>query len=167
MEGRCKTLTTPDGRGRSRTRINRTKRNSSQVMLRDEKGHKFCVWGEHWSPESWFSANNNATDKLHSYCRRCITLIKHNLSPSDYTDILESQNGKCPICQVVLRFDSPIKNRPCIDHDHECCPQDKSCGKCVRGVVCFDCNVLLGKSNDSVDTLLRAIAYLKEWKAAA
>lgn len=32
-----------------------------------------------------------------------------------------------------------------VDHDHACCPQKKkSCGDCVRGVLCSDCNFLMG-----------------------
>lgn len=32
-----------------------------------------------------------------------------------------------------------------VDHDHSCCPGLKSCGKCVRGIVCGSCNTSLGK----------------------
>lgn len=31
-----------------------------------------------------------------------------------------------------------------IDHDHACCPGNESCGKCIRGVLCGSCNVILG-----------------------
>ncbi len=31
-----------------------------------------------------------------------------------------------------------------VDHDHKCCPGKRSCGKCVRGVVCNRCNTAMG-----------------------
>lgn len=37
------------------------------------------------------------------------------------------------------------KGRLVTDHDHECCPGARSCGVCVRGIVCYDCNNIEGK----------------------
>ncbi len=31
-----------------------------------------------------------------------------------------------------------------IDHDHKCCGKNKSCGKCVRGILCGNHNRLVG-----------------------
>lgn len=62
----------------------------------------------------------------------------------------------CGIC------DSPSGERNHhVDHDHECCLGEKSCGKCVRGVLCYPCNAGLGYFQDSTVLLQRAINYLK------
>lgn len=31
-----------------------------------------------------------------------------------------------------------------VDHDHKCCPGRKSCGRCIRGLLCDSCNLDLG-----------------------
>ena len=49
-----------------------------------------------------------------------------------------------------------------VDHDHACCPERQSCGKCVRGVLCAKHNHALGLFNDDIDALFGAAAYLME-----
>jgi hypothetical protein len=31
-----------------------------------------------------------------------------------------------------------------IDHDHSCCPDKRGCRNCIRGLLCADCNMMLG-----------------------
>ena len=47
-----------------------------------------------------------------------------------------------------------------IDHDHACCPGRKACGRCVRGLVCRDCNRGLGGFNDDPVRLAAATGYI-------
>ena len=53
-----------------------------------------------------------------------------------------------------------------VDHDHACCSKRKmSCGKCVRGLLCSQCNHLLGDADDDTERLLSAIDYLEQHRA--
>lgn len=82
-------------------------------------------------------------------------LNKYNLTCEQYDLMLIKQDNRCAICTVLFT------GRICIDHDHACCPETTSCGKCVRGLLCDPCNVAIGKLNDSVIVLARAIDYLR------
>lgn len=52
-----------------------------------------------------------------------------------------------------------------IDHDHSCCPGKRSCGKCVRGVLCLNCNYGVGAANDDPEELRRVADYLLKHQA--
>jgi hypothetical protein len=41
---------------------------------------------------------------------------------------------------------------------------EKSCGKCVRGLVCNRCNRVIGNAQDDVGLLKSAVAYLEQWQ---
>lgn len=47
-----------------------------------------------------------------------------------------------------------------IDHDHSCCPGSRSCGKCVRGVLCANHNLLLGKFEKMSQHLVWIVSYI-------
>lgn len=73
--------------------------------------------------------------------------------------LLAKQNGKCKICGT----DNPGTRGWQIDHSHSCCPgRKKTCGKCIRGILCVPCNKGLGDFKDNPETLKRAIQYLEE-----
>lgn len=62
------------------------------------------------------------------------------------------QDNKCAICSIEF----PDAYKVQIDHCHD---TEK-----VRGLLCINCNWLLGKSHDSPDLLRRAADYLERTK---
>ena len=85
-------------------------------------------------------------------------LKNYGLTPESFSSLLESQGGVCGICGVDQ---CDTGNRFSIDHDHLCCPTGRSCGKCVRGVLCRTCNIGIGNLGDSIETLNSAVMYLE------
>ena len=87
----------------------------------------------------------------------------HNLTPEQYGELWDIQEGKCIGCGgTSSRKGSKLPLH--IDHDHSCCPGQKSCGKCVRGLVCFTCNLAMGNTSDNFRTLLNLATYLMNYE---
>ncbi|GGP31473.1 hypothetical protein GCM10010501_72640 [Streptomyces libani subsp. rufus] len=82
---------------------------------------------------------------------------RYGITAEDYEALLEAQGGACAIC----REPCTTGNRLSVDHDHECCPGRRSCGKCIRGLLCTRCNPGIGYFRDNVELLRRAVAYLE------
>lgn len=76
---------------------------------------------------------------------------------SQYEEMLVQQDFRCAICGV---HQSTQKRAFAVDHDHSCCSGKKCCGNCIRGLLCFECNIGLGKFKDDRELLLRAVNYL-------
>lgn len=70
------------------------------------------------------------------YWRMIGRFKRHNISKDFYDSLYKKQDSVCALCK---------RNRKLvIDHDHNCCPNKRSCGKCVRGLLCDSCNKHLG-----------------------
>jgi hypothetical protein len=67
--------------------------------------------------------------------------------------MLANQGGGCAICGTAA-------SKWHVDHDHACCPSIYTCGKCIRGILCRDCNVGLGNFRDSPELIECALTYL-------
>lgn len=68
-------------------------------------------------------------------------LTRYGLTTATFGRLLAGQDYACGMCHVPFADGQRI----CIDHDHACCPQEKkSCGRCIRGLVCSRCNIALG-----------------------
>lgn len=63
----------------------------------------------------------------------------------------------CCICGLMRSNDRQLA----VDHDHACCAGKRSCGKCVRGLLCLSCNTTLGINNDDPARLRAAADYLE------
>jgi hypothetical protein len=79
--------------------------------------------------------------------RRWNTTSRFNrlgITEEEFNALLEKQEYACAICH------QPFEGRRiCADHDHNCCEQQdnrtaKTCGKCIRGLLCVKCNTWLG-----------------------
>lgn len=92
--------------------------------------------------------------------RRLESYRRYNtgLSDDDFARLLDSQGGVCAICGSP---EPGGKGAWHIDHDHACCSGRRSCGKCVRGILCTGCNMALGLFHDDVTRLLAAAGYLR------
>ena len=82
----------------------------------------------------------------------------YGLSREQFEALIVGQGGRCAIC----RTDKPGgKGTWRVDHDHSCCSGAKSCGQCVRGLLCNNCNRAIGLMADDTTRLESAVRYLK------
>jgi Recombination endonuclease VII len=76
----------------------------------------------------------------------------HHLTPEQVGEQLDAQGGRCYLCGTGLLL-ADIE----IEHDHRCCPKNRSCPACRRGLACHFCNKIASFSGDD-PALLRQIA---------
>ena len=81
----------------------------------------------------------------------------HRLSATRYQEMLAEQDHKCAICLASFN-----EARVCVDHNHVCCPGSRSCGNCVRRLLCSRCNLLLAAVED-VGWMRKAKEYLDKF----
>ena len=84
-------------------------------------------------------------------CNRKHNLLRYGITPDDYQNIFSTQGACCAICKT----DKPANGQGNfhVDHDHQT-------GR-VRGILCSECNIGLGKFNDDPRLLTAAAAYLQ------
>ena len=135
----------------------RGRRSNGVSLQRDELGRKACSRCGEWKPEADFRTSPKNPDGLAGYCAVCQrswTLEqKYGITLEQYDAMALAQGGVCPICHRTPRTWS-------VDHDHSCCDEKASCGGCVRGLLCNNCNAGLGLFRDDLEALARAINYL-------
>lgn len=111
------------------------------IKLRAGKG-KFCSNKCYQEYRRKHSRNENEANRLYQKKN------KYGLLEEEYYSLFKVQGNKCAICGK--EFDEV--NIANVDHSHE--------SNKVRGLLCRDCNLLLGHAHDNVEILKRAIDYL-------
>jgi hypothetical protein len=90
--------------------------------------------------------------------RRTHHLNRYGLTREQFDQLLDEQGHACAMCLSSFEDGQKV----CIDHDHACCPDGKrSCGNCIRGLLCNDCNTALGQIEKKYEM---ARAYLEARK---
>ncbi len=88
----------------------------------------------------------------------------YNLTERQFLDLLAAQDGVCALCkqeETKVYHKSGNVVRLTIDHNHACCPSNrKTCGKCIRGLLCYECNLLIGKAEAKSRLVERSADYL-------
>lgn len=138
-----------------------TKAKYGTGALRDEKGRKLCILCAQWKIVEYFNKRQRTVDGLYNTCIECQAVQfryhRYGVTKVQFESLLKAQDGCCAIC----RGSSPGgRGAWHIDHDHACCSSVKTCGACVRGLLCHRCNLGLGLFGDDREKLAAAIRYL-------
>lgn len=126
---------------------------------------------------TYFTKDKQKKDGLRSSCKECNNSYarkkrrvrdKSKLKDSSlrrnygidletYNNILKSQNNKCFICksEETIKDSRTGKAKPlCVDHCHK---SDN-----IRGIICTNCNLILGKLKDDIELAEKVKNYLEK-----
>jgi hypothetical protein len=126
------------------------------------EGRRWCCGCEQYRLLKFFG---KSAERYYSRCRPCHRdqiratkwLSHYGITPEQYEGIKDLQGGKCAICQVATGASKALS----VDHDHKHCDGPKGCIDCVRGLLCSNCNYMLGLARDNPEFFRRAMEYLQ------
>lgn len=136
-------------------------------------------YGNNMCRACWKKANYDP-EKCRTKKQLAIKKLKEDLGEEGYSEYIRNQNLKA-LYSITLDQVNEIKKRQngkcccgrellpgkgtCVDHDHKCCPGAKSCGMCVRGLLCSRCNFVLGLLEEDPKLLPDFLnSYLQEYE---
>lgn len=133
----------------------------SDTTVRDAEGRKRCPTCDTWKKTDEFYPSSRNRDGFASQCRRCDRALtvknRYGITIEQHDKLLADQGGVCAICGGGPGRHPSFS----VDHDHTCCPGVKSCGACVRGLLCDTCNRVLGLFDDEPERFEKASSYLR------
>lgn len=128
---------------------NRDKIRQGRAKKRAARGFGYDATGGRWHGPS------TPQDLL---IRRQRLASLYGLDEAKYSDLLKAQDGRCAVCG-----ERPEDRRLCVDHDHSCCPGRKTCGRCIRGLLCDGCNKADGLLRSDAARARALADYLDRW----
>lgn len=107
-----------------------------------------------------FHKNRGGAGGKAAICKTCayIANLATKYKIYNIAELIEERSGLCDICK------EPFNKKPHVDHDHDCCSGDYTCGECFRGLLCYGCNVAIGFMRDNPQSLRAAAEYLEKAK---
>jgi len=120
--------------------------------MEEKEKRKRCKYCARVKAFSEFGQSSREADGRRSQCRECREKQRKAVRQADYDALLIFQDHKCAICGVPEEVHG---KRFSVDHNHDL-SQDA-----VRGLLCGQCNTLIGMAEDDVQILQAAIGYLK------
>lgn len=138
-----------------------------------EEGFKYCHGCGETLAINLFWIDRSHKDGLSSRCGKCKNASrgikiaplmeyskysKYNISEDQYLSYLKIQNGCCALCGKTPEQNGKALS---VDHNHRCCGPDRSCGECVRGLLCAVCNTILGFAKDDESIFENILNYLR------
>lgn len=132
-------------------------------------------------PRSEFHRSGTASG-VSTYCRPCFNARRretqtagdrrranlkalYGITPERYAELLHEQGGVCAICrqpETKVHAKTGLVMNLAVDHDRSCCDGKRSCGRCIRGLLCSRCNHAIGLLDDDPDRMAAAAAYVIE-----
>lgn len=112
-----------------------------------------------WAKDHRFK--NYADAREYEFARE---MKKYNTTVEWYRDKLIEQLGVCALCGHLNYFRGKLQ-RLQVDHDHACCDKNaRSCGKCLRGLLCSECNITISYIEKWIGVKMdSALAYLNKF----
>ncbi|MFE6156187.1 endonuclease domain-containing protein [Streptomyces sp. NPDC057889] len=118
-----------------------TRTDTAQMHALLARGVYWCTCCQQELPRDRFLTDTQRGGAPRTPCRACsgksTRAKKFNISFAALDRLFASQDHRCALCGIEAEDGDGLN----LDHDHGCCPEKgTSCGKCVRGLLCWGCN---------------------------
>lgn len=150
-------IESPGASGRSKAAEQR------QIEAEATPGGRRCFGAcNHWLTWNEFSLSSSGLNGHAAVCKTCRQWrgveLRFGITKIEFTWLLQVQGGVCALCTTQNG-----SKRLAIAHDHNCCGPSRACKKCIRGLLCDSCNMILGKIETSAALMAKFDVALWEY----